>query len=88
MSNFDPAFAGYCSCGRPCYGQSTCTMCDDAAETESRDEEEKVLCCCCEDEEVKDKGDMCSICKADEEEAQADMWRDDRLLEQQREVDK
>ena len=84
MSNFDPAFSGHCSCGRPSYGQSTCTACDNADEV--IEEEEKVLCCVCEDEEVKDPEDMCPICKQDAEEAQADMWRDNRLLEEQGEI--
>ena len=74
MSNFDPAFSGHCSCGRPCYGQSTCTVCDTEAEFESRDEEEKIFCCVCEDEEVLKDGDMCPICKQDAEEAHAEMY--------------
>ena len=79
MSNFDPAFSGHCSCGRPCYGQNTCNICDSADEIIEK--EEKVLCCICEDEEVKDPEDMCGICKTDAEEAEAEMWKDIRREE-------
>ena len=71
MSNFDHAFSGRCSCGRPCYGQSTCNICDKAEEVI---EEDKVLCCVCEDEGVKEEGNMCPICKTDAEEAEAEMY--------------
>lgn len=77
MNDFEPAFSGHCSCGRPCYGQSTCSICDANDEIESREEEEIVLCCVCEDAPVLKEGDMCSICKQDAEEAAADMYRGD-----------
>ena len=74
MSNFDPAFSGYCSCGNPSYRQSVCDDCDNAVEIESREEEEKILCCVCEDQDVLKEGDMCPVCKEESEEAQADMY--------------
>lgn len=74
MSGFDPALSGRCSCGRPCYGQSTCDKCDSADEIENIEEKEEILCCVCEDAPVANKNDMCSICKQDAEEAEADMY--------------
>ena len=76
MSQHDPAFSGRCSCGRPCYGQSTCTTCDNADEV--IEEEEKILCFVCEDEEVHKKGDYCPICKEEAEEA----WIDAQIKEE------
>lgn len=83
MSNFDPALSGHCTCGRPCYGQSTCTTCDSVDEIESKEEEEVILCCICEDDPVLKEGDMCSICKQDAEEAQADMWIGNKSIEKE-----
>lgn len=81
MSNFDPAFAGHCSCGNPCYGQSTCDTCDAAAEMESREEEEKIYCYVCEDNEVKDEHSMCGVCKEEAEEAWADAQKEQKLCD-------
>ena len=79
MSDKDPAFMGHCSCGRPAYGQSTCDTCDTADEIESR--EEKIYCTVCEDNEVKNDGDTCGVCKEEAEEAWADAQGEYRLLE-------
>lgn len=76
MSNFDPALSGHCYCGRPTYGQSTCSKCDNADEV--IEEEEKIYCAVCEDEEVLKQGDYCPICN---EEA-AEAWADAQIKEE------